>query len=103
VNAAARTSASASKTSGLTAGGRSRRTQTVPRPRTVASRSPPALQAIYYLNPMALAITAFRWAMLGTPNAPLEGWIAGTAMAFFLLASGYLFFRRREGTFADVI
>jgi len=64
---------------------------------------PPALQAIYYLNPMALAITAFRWAMLGTPNAPLEGWIAGTAMAFFLLASGYLFFRRREGTFADVI
>ncbi len=64
---------------------------------------PPSVQAFYFLNPMGLGITAFRWALLGTPNAPLEGWIAGSVMAGLLLASGYLFFRRREGTFADVI
>jgi lipopolysaccharide transport system permease protein len=68
-----------------------------------ASIVPPEYQAIYFLNPFALGIEAFRWAVLGTPVPPDVGWIAGTAVGALLFISGYIFFRQREDTFADVI
>jgi lipopolysaccharide transport system permease protein len=68
-----------------------------------ASLVPGEFQALYYLNPMALAITGFRWSLLGTPMPPLEGWIVGSLVTVVLLVSGYVFFRRGEDTFADVI
>jgi lipopolysaccharide transport system permease protein len=55
------------------------------------------------LNPMTGVIEAFRWALLGTGDAPL-GALAGSALTvFLLLCSGLLYFRRMERTFADVI
>jgi lipopolysaccharide transport system permease protein len=68
-----------------------------------ASIVPAEYQTLYFANPMALAIEAFRWSLLGTPAPPLSGWIVGSLVAVLLLFSGYVFFRQREGTFSDVI
>jgi lipopolysaccharide transport system permease protein len=55
----------------------------------------------YFLNPMALVVEGMRWAIAGTPVPVPVAWVLGTASAVFLLVSGYVFFRRREATFAD--
>ena len=68
-----------------------------------ASIVPAQFQPLYYLNPFALGIEAFRWATLNTPAPPWFAWVIGTVVAVVLLVSGYIFFRQREGTFADVI
>lgn len=57
----------------------------------------------YYLNPMALVITGVRSALLGTPPPPLEAWPTAISVCLLVLVTGYLFFRRREATFSDVI
>jgi lipopolysaccharide transport system permease protein len=64
---------------------------------------PAQFHTIYLANPFALGIETFRWALFGTPAPPIEGWLVGSAVAGFLLIAGYVFFRQREGTFADVI
>lgn len=64
---------------------------------------PEEFQALYYLNPMALAVTGFRWGFAGLPPPPPEAWLISPAVAAFLLISGYLFFRHREPTFDDVL
>ena len=64
---------------------------------------PVEYQALYYLNPMAVAIEGFRWALLGSTAPPLEGWVIGSVVAIVTLISGYIHFRQREGLFADVI
>jgi lipopolysaccharide transport system permease protein len=65
---------------------------------------PPEWSWVYYLNPMAAPIDAFRWALLGhgiEPHlAPLMFVFLVTTMA---LALGVAYFRRVERTFADVI
>jgi lipopolysaccharide transport system permease protein len=55
------------------------------------------------LNPMAGVVVGFRWALVGSPTAP--GWTVGVGavVAVALLASGAVFFRRRERTFADIV
>jgi lipopolysaccharide transport system permease protein len=55
------------------------------------------------LNPMTGVIEAFRWALLGTGEPALGalGW--SLVVVAGLLASGLLYFRRMERTFADVI
>ena len=63
----------------------------------------PDILGLYYLNPMALVVTGMRWAVLGLSAPPPEAWVEGTMVAVVLLASGYLFFRHREPTFADLI
>jgi lipopolysaccharide transport system permease protein len=68
-----------------------------------ASIVPAELQPLYFLNPFALGIEAFRWSLLGTPPPPTAGWLVASATAVGLLITGYVYFRRREGTFADVI
>ena len=68
-----------------------------------ASIIPQEYEPLYYLNPMALVVTSARWAFLGTPPPPLVAWPLATAVALLLLITGYLFFRRRERTFSDVI
>jgi lipopolysaccharide transport system permease protein len=57
----------------------------------------------YFLNPMALVVEGMRWAIGGTPAPTPGAWLLGTASAVFLLVSGYVFFRRREATFADKV
>jgi lipopolysaccharide transport system permease protein len=68
-----------------------------------ASIVPEPYHLLYFLNPMALVVTSARWALLGTPAPPLEAWAVGVAVALLLLVTGYIFFRQRERTFADVI
>ncbi len=67
------------------------------------SAVPVNLRAIYFLNPLASLLEAFRWSLLnrGTVHA---GYLVYSAVcAVLVLAAGALFFRRTERTFADVI
>jgi lipopolysaccharide transport system permease protein len=52
---------------------------------------------------MVGVVDGFRWALLGTPNAPGPGLIASVAVALALLLSGIFYFRNMERTFADEI
>jgi lipopolysaccharide transport system permease protein len=67
------------------------------------SLAPPSLRALMGLNPMAGVVEGWRWALFGHA-AP--GWsmvAVSCAVTVFLLASGALYFRRVERSFADVI
>jgi lipopolysaccharide transport system permease protein len=67
-----------------------------------ASLVPPRWRLLYGLNPMTGVVEGFRWALVGgRPPGPLAAVSALVVIA--LIASGLLFFRRAEGTFADVI
>jgi len=55
------------------------------------------------LNPMTGVIEAFRWVLLGTGDPPLSALLGSILIVTFLLATGLLYFRRMERTFADVI
>jgi len=65
---------------------------------------PARYQWLYILNPMVAVIDGFRWALFGTP--PLN-YIYSSSLSlivsFLLLASGLLYFRSTERTFADII
>ena len=58
---------------------------------------------VYGLNPMAGVVQGFRWAILGVGGPPSGLLILSVLMAFFLLVSGMLYFKRMERTFADVV
>jgi lipopolysaccharide transport system permease protein len=68
-----------------------------------ASLVPAEFQWLYFLNPMALVITASRWAFVGGPPAPPEAWVLGTGVALLLVVTGYVYFRHREPTVADLL
>lgn len=57
----------------------------------------------YGLNPMAGAIDAFRWTVTGAGRPALAPLAAGAAATALLLVGGLAFFRRVEGTIADVV
>jgi lipopolysaccharide transport system permease protein len=59
-------------------------------------------RALYGLNPLAGIIQGFRWALLGA-NPPGMLLLVSVAVTLLLLASGLMFFKRMEDTFADVI
>jgi lipopolysaccharide transport system permease protein len=64
---------------------------------------PELWQWLLSLNPVANAITGFRWAVLGTPAPdPAQLAVSVVATAVIFLA-GLAFFRRTEATFADTI
>ena len=67
-----------------------------------ASLVPAKWRVLYGLNPMTGVVEGFRWALIGGP-APGPTVIASAAAVAVLLVSGLYFFRRLEGTFADVI
>lgn len=58
---------------------------------------------IYGLNPMAGVVEGFRWALLSTtaPDWGIVGVSAGVVC--ILLVGGFVYFRRMEQTFADVV
>jgi lipopolysaccharide transport system permease protein len=64
---------------------------------------PEKWRTLYSLNPMVSVVEGFRWAMLGkaAPDWTLMG--ISTGVTLLLLVGGLYFFRRMEGTFADVI
>jgi lipopolysaccharide transport system permease protein len=64
---------------------------------------PEVWQWLLAFNPVASAVTGFRWAVLGTP-APDPGQFAvGVVSALVIFLAGLAFFRRTEATFADTI
>lgn len=62
----------------------------------------PTLRTIYGLNPMAGAVSGFRWALVG---GDLDGSMlaVSTAVSVALAAVAVVYFRRAENAFADVI
>ena len=67
-----------------------------------ASLVPARWRAVYGLNPMAGVIEGFRWALAGGP-APGVITLVSAAVVVVLIAGGAVYFRKLEGTFADVI
>jgi len=63
----------------------------------------PVIYYLYYLNPMAALLGAWRWSVLSTPFPPIWAFCYATAMSFLILLAGTMVFRRMERTFADVI
>lgn len=64
---------------------------------------PPKYLLLYALNPVVVVVQTSRWAFAGgTPPEPSLVAVS-TAVAGLLLFSGLWFFRRREGTFADIV
>jgi lipopolysaccharide transport system permease protein len=67
-----------------------------------ASSVPAQWRFAYGLNPMATVVEGFRWTVLGTDfSLPMA--VASCAVAAVALAGGLVYFRRMEGTFADVL
>jgi lipopolysaccharide transport system permease protein len=58
---------------------------------------------LYGLNPMAGVIEGFRWALTGQGRPPDLLLLASAAGVVVLLFGGLIYFRRMEGTFADVV
>jgi lipopolysaccharide transport system permease protein len=67
-----------------------------------ASLVPERWRAVYGLNPMAGVIEGFRWALAGGP-APGVITFVSAAVVVVLMTGGAIYFRKLEGTFADVI
>jgi lipopolysaccharide transport system permease protein len=64
---------------------------------------PPRYEALYAMNPIVVAVQTSRWAFAGgtPPSAGMVG--ISTAVAAVLVVTGLWFFRRHEGTFADIV
>jgi lipopolysaccharide transport system permease protein len=58
---------------------------------------------VYALNPMAGVVEGFRWALLGHTGAPGATLLVSALMVLVLLAGGFVYFRKSEPTFADVV
>ena len=67
-----------------------------------SSLIPEPWRALYGLNPMAGVVEGFRWALLGTGNAPGPLLAVSVLAALTVFVSGMFYFRRMERTFADV-
>ncbi|MGH9347681.1 MAG: ABC transporter permease, partial [Vicinamibacterales bacterium] len=67
-----------------------------------ASLVPERWRMLYGLNPMATVVEGFRAALLGTPG-PEHMVLPSVIVVAVTLAIGVKYFRRVEGTFADVI
>jgi lipopolysaccharide transport system permease protein len=68
-----------------------------------SSLVPSAWRPLYALNPMVSVIEGFRWALLGTGEAPGRMVAASAVAALTLLVTGAFYFRRMEVRFADLV
>jgi len=68
-----------------------------------SSLVPEKWRALYGLNPMAGVVEGFRWALLGTGQAPGKMLAVSCAMVAVLLVGGLYYFKRMEESFADII
>ena len=64
---------------------------------------PELWQWLLALNPIAGAITGFRWAVLGAPPPDVGQLCVGLVSMLLIFLGGLAFFRRTEATFADTI
>jgi lipopolysaccharide transport system permease protein len=67
------------------------------------SMVPERWQSLYRLNPMVGIIEGFRWSLLGKGDVDVAAIGVSLAIIVVVLVGGLVFFRRMEGTFADVI
>jgi len=58
---------------------------------------------LYGLNPMAGVIEGFRWALTGQGRPPDLFLLASAGAVVLLLVGGLIYFRKMEGTIADVV
>jgi lipopolysaccharide transport system permease protein len=68
-----------------------------------ASLVPGRWRAIFGLNPMVGVVEGFRWALLGTGQAPGSMLAVSATVVAVTLIGGLYYFRRMEKTFADVV
>jgi lipopolysaccharide transport system permease protein len=68
-----------------------------------ASMIPERWQLIYALNPMTGVVEGFRWALLGTVEAPGPMLAVSATIAVLGLVTGLFYFRRMERDFADTV
>lgn len=61
------------------------------------------LHTLYGINPMVGVVDGFRWALLGSGEAPGATIALSVAVSLIILVGGLFYFRRMEKTFADVI
>ncbi|MGH9843267.1 MAG: ABC transporter permease [Blastocatellia bacterium] len=63
----------------------------------------PRWRTIFGLNPMTGVVEGFRWALLGTKQAPGALLVVSSLASLAILIGGAFYFRRMEKTFADVV
>ena len=69
-----------------------------------SSLVPEQWRLLYSLNPMVGVIDGFRWALLGgKASLYMPGFVMSLVIVGILLATGVMYFRKTERTFADVI
>ena len=68
-----------------------------------AAKLPEKWRLVYGLNPMAGAVTGFRWALMPEEALPVGMVLVSMGMTAVLLVGGLFYFRRMERTFADVV
>ena len=66
-----------------------------------SSLVPERWRALYGLNPMAGVVEGFRWALLGSGNAPGPMVAVSVVASVVMLVTGLFYFTRMERTFAD--
>jgi lipopolysaccharide transport system permease protein len=64
---------------------------------------PARWRALYGLNPMAGVIEGFRWALTGNGEPPSLMLAASALMVLVIAVGGLVYFRKMEGTIADVV
>ena len=69
----------------------------------VSEKAGPIWAAVYGLNPMAGVIEGFRWALTGHGQPPNLFLAVSVGAVFAVLIGGLLYFRKMEGTIADVV
>lgn len=60
-------------------------------------------QTLLGLNPMQGVVSGLRWALLGSGQPPGAALAVSAGVALFVLATGTVFFRRLERSFADIV
>jgi lipopolysaccharide transport system permease protein len=60
-------------------------------------------RTVYMINPLAGVVEGFRWTLLGTSAPPALAMMVSALCAVVIAASGALYFRRVEKSFADII
>ncbi|BBB49441.1 ABC transporter permease [Pelolinea submarina] len=68
-----------------------------------SSMVPEKWRLLYAVNPMTGVVEGFRWALLGSGEAPGMMTLVSTLVAIVLLVSGMFYFKRMERLFADMV
>jgi lipopolysaccharide transport system permease protein len=61
------------------------------------------LSTLYWINPMAVVVQGFRWALIGSSFPPVFPIIVSVSIVLVILITGLLYFHRVERTFIDLV